>query len=359
MGGLAEDPSGDLAFGASGDSPGNSPGNDVVWVVMGRSGRFFGRAMTAGDSYPVAGAGGPAAKVTFHSVGGTAFDHSGNVLVADTQANLVRVIAVRTGRFYGQAMTAGHAYIVAGTGAAGFSGNGGPARKAKLNSPGAVAVDQWGNVLVAGGGRVRVVDALAGRFYGQPMAAGHIYTIAGHGGFRDTGDGIPALKANLPFFIELALDQAGNVVIAGGSHVSVIAVKAGTFYGQQMTAGDIYTIAGNGPSGLSGNGGPALDVRFGSTDAVAVDASGNIAITDLEDSVIWVVAAATGTFYGQAVTVGDIYVVAGNGTSLGIDGLGDGLPATQASFAGVGDVAIAPSGDLLVGDESRIRSVSR
>ena len=357
VGGVAEDRSGDLAFGMSNSDTDIAA---VVWVVMGRSGRFFGRAMTAGDSYPVA-VGGPGAQVAVNSVGGTsvAFDHSGNLLVADPSGNLIRVIAVRAGRFYGRAMTAGHAYIVAGTLTAGFSGDGGLATRARLNSPGGVAVDQRGNVLVAdsGNGRVRVVVARAGRFYGEPMAAGHIYTIAGGG--AGLGDGGPAIKARVaPGAV--ATDPAGNVVIAGRGRIRVVAVKAGTFYGQQMTAGDIYTVAGNGGEfGFSGNGGPALDAEFGSTGDVAVDASGNIAMADGYDQVVWVVAAATGTFYGQAMTAGDIYVVAGNGTSLGTDGLGDGGPATQARLGGPAGVAITPSGDLLVVDSNRIRSISR
>jgi DNA-binding beta-propeller fold protein YncE len=109
--------------------------------------------------------------------------------------------------------------------------------------------------------------------------------------------------------------------------------------------------------------------EFGDTGAVAVDTAGNIAMADTFGNVIWVVAAATGTFYGQAMTAGDIYVVAGNTTSNlveppgppGTDGLGDGLPATQARFRYPSGVAITPSGDLLVADSgnNRIRSISR
>src|SRR6185437_809645 len=352
VGGVAEDPSGDLAFG--------DVDNGLVWVVMGRSGRFFGRAMTAGDSYPMAYPG----KV-FFGLGdwpSVAFDHSGNLLVTVTPGDVIRVIAVRTGRFYGRAMTAGRAYIVAGTGAAGFSGDGGRATRARLDFPDGVAVDQQGNVLVADGlnDRVRVVAARTGRFYGQQMAAGHIYTIAGDGNVSGSGDGGPATKAAVaPSAV--AADRAGNVIIGDRARLRVVAVKDGTFYGQQMTAGDIYTIAGNGQSGFSGNGGPALDAELNDLAAVAVDASGNIVMADQFSNVIWVVAAVAGVFYGQAMTAGDIYVVAGpDGTSLATDGLGDGGPATQARL-GIVSVAISPSGDLLVADADnrRIRSISR
>src|SRR5262249_49792024 len=97
-------------------------------------------------------------------------------------------------------------------------------------------------------------------------------------------------------------------------------VKDGTFYGQQMTADDIYTIAGNGQFGFSGNGGPALDAEFQDPVAMAVDASGNIAIADDFNKVIWGGAAAAGT----------------------PDSLGDGGPATQARLGLVSE-AISPS----------------
>ena len=79
----------------------------------------------------------------------TVVDAAGNLVIADTQDQRVRVVAVNTGTFYGQAMTAGDIYTVAGDGVLGFNGDGGPAAKAKLSTPGSVAVDGAGNLLIA------------------------------------------------------------------------------------------------------------------------------------------------------------------------------------------------------------------
>ncbi len=77
-------------------------------------------------------------------VSGVAVDHSGNLVIADTGNNRIRVVAASTGTFYGQAMTAGHIYTVAGNGTAGASGDGGPATSAELDGPGGVAVSHRG-----------------------------------------------------------------------------------------------------------------------------------------------------------------------------------------------------------------------
>jgi hypothetical protein len=100
-----------------------------------------------------------------------------------------------------------------------------------------------------------------------------------------------------------------------------------------MTAGDVYTIAGNGKYGFSGSGGPATGASFAGPGAVAVDHFGNAAIADGDNSVVWVTAARTGTFYGQQMAAGNIYVVAGHGTALGTDGLGDSGPATASRLS--------------------------
>jgi DNA-binding beta-propeller fold protein YncE len=229
-----------------------------------------------------------------------------------------------------------------------------------------VSTDHAGNLLVtdAGGRRVRVVAASTGTFYGQEMTAGDIYTIAGDGNYKYTGDGVPATTAGLSPFDAVA-DPAGNVIIAdadGNQRVRLVAASTGTFYGREMTAGDIYTIAGDGTLGFSGkgNGGRAVDAELADPYAVAVDHSGNVVFADHGADLVWVVAASTGMFYGLPMTAGDIYVVAGNGRNLGNDGLGDGGPAVGSSLSEPDGVAISPAGDLLVGDEldNRVRAVS-
>ena len=263
-----------------------------------------------------------------------AVDGAGNLVIADTDNDRVRVVAASTGTFYGQAMTAGDIYTVAGDGKAGFSGDGGPATSAELDYPDGVAVDGAGNLVIAdtGNNRVRVVAASTGTFYGQAMTAGDIYTVAGDGTAGFSGDGGPATSAELNDPAGVAVDGAGNLVIADTSNnrVRVVAASTGTFYGQAMTAGDIYTVAGDGTGGFSGDGGPATSAELDSPYGVAVDGAGNLVIADTDNNRVRVVAASTGTFYGQAMTAGDIYTVAGDGTS-GFSG--DGGPATSAELA--------------------------
>ena len=108
------------------------------------------------------------------------------------------------------------------------------------------------------------------------------------------------------------VDGSGNLVIAdtGNDRIRVVAGTTGTFYGQPMTAGDIYTVAGGGTSGL-GDGGPATSAELTGPWDANLDSPGNLVVADTGDGRIRVVAGTTGTFYGQPMTAGDIYTVAG------------------------------------------------
>jgi DNA-binding beta-propeller fold protein YncE len=90
---------------------------------------------------------------------GVAVDAAGNLVIADTSDLRIRFVAATTGTFYGQAMTAGDIYTVAGNGSQGFSGDGGPATAATLLQPGGVAADA-GNLVVADtfNNRIRMID---------------------------------------------------------------------------------------------------------------------------------------------------------------------------------------------------------
>ena len=303
---------------------------------------------------------GPADSATVDTCAVTV-DHSGNLVVADSGNARVRVVAASTGTFYGQAMTAGDIYTVAGNGTRGLGGDGGPAISAELSDPYGVAVDAAGNLVIADSGnvRVRVVAASTGTFYGQAMTAGDIYTVAGNGTRGLGGDGGPAISAELSDPYGVAVDAAGNLVIAasGSDQVRVVAASTGTFYGQAMTAGDIYTIAGNGSRGFGGDGGPATSAELSLPAGVNVDGAGNIVIADAGNARVRVVAASTGTFYGQAMTAGDIYTVAGNG-SRGFGG--DGGSATAASLYAPNGVAEDAAGNLVIADwrNGRVRVVA-
>ena len=323
-----------------------------------------GKTMTAGHIYTVAGDGtsgfsgdgGPATKAELFLPAAVTVDAAGNRVIADDSNNRIRVVAARTGTFYGQAMTAGRIYTVAGDGSQGFSGDGGPATSASLTNPRGVAVDVAGNLLIADpeDERIRVVAAQTGTFYGQAMTAGHIYTVAGDGNEEFSGDGGPAVSAGLDTPESVAVDTAGNLLIADtlNLRIRVVAARTGTFYGEAMTRGDIYTVAGDGLFGPFGNGGPATKASLRYPNGVAADGAGNLLIADTGHQRIRVVAARTGTFYGQAMTAGHIYTVAGNGKQ-GFSG--DGGAATSADLHGPRSVAVDASGNLLIADTSNQR----
>src|SRR5262249_46082493 len=155
--------------------------------------------------------------------------------------------------------------------------------------------------------RIRVVAATTGTSYGQAMTARHIYTVAGNGTPGFSGDGGPATSAELSEPAGLALDAAGNLVIAdaGNGPGRVVPVNTGTSYGPAMPARHIYPVAGGGTA-FPGDGGPATSARLGLHDA-ALDHAGNLVIADTGNNRVRVVAVSTGTFYGQAMTALHIY----------------------------------------------------
>src|SRR5258706_13068987 len=129
--------------------------------------------MAANDIYTVVGSGnrgfsgdgGRATKAQINLPEAVASDRAGNMLIADTGNNRVRVVAVRTGRFYGRAMTANHIYTIAGNGKPGSTGDGGPAPKASIGQPPGVTVDGDRKLVVSGKGRELGGRAMLGRKY--------------------------------------------------------------------------------------------------------------------------------------------------------------------------------------------------
>ncbi len=156
------------------------------------------------------------------------------------------------------------------------------------------------------------------------MTAGDVYTVAGSAaGFAgDTGDGGPATAATLSDPGAIVVDPSGNLFISDFGNEVIRKVSAST--------GDITTFAGQeGVIGDTGNGGPATSAKFESAEGLAADANGDIYVTDLAANQVREIAAVTGTQWGQSMTAGDIYLIAGN--SFAASGSsGDGGPAAQA-----------------------------
>jgi hypothetical protein len=247
---------------------------------------------------------------------GLAVDSVGNVYIAEKHAHRVRKLN-----------TQGSLLVVAGTGAAGFSGDGGQATAAQLNFPTGVAVYN-GNLYIAdeNNHRVRKVDP-----------SGVITTVAGNGTAGSSGDGGQATSASLNLPTGVAADGGGRlyVVEQGGNRVRRVGLD-----------GIITTFAGAGEYGFSGDGGPAAAARLASPFGAAVDGSGNVFIADSSNQRIRRVDSSSGV----------IKTVAGSGAQ-GFSG--DGGPATRAQLSQPLGVAIAADGDVLVADSynHRVRSL--
>jgi len=140
---------------------------------------------------------------------------------------------------------------------------------------------------------------------GAVAIAPSINTLAGNGTPGYSGDGGSAASAELNGPIGVAEDSMGNLYIADykGQRIRVVAAVTGTLLGVSVTAGDIYTVAGNGTQGYSGDGGVATSAELNTPAGVAVDSAGDLYIADSGNQRIRMVTASTGK----------ITTVAGNG----------------------------------------------
>jgi hypothetical protein len=326
------------------------------------------------------GDGGAATNAELYHPMGVAVDTTGNLFIGDYGNNRIRKVGVN-----------GTITTVAGNGTNGYSGDGGAATNAELNSSLGAAADASGNLFIAdyGNNRIRkvgvngIITTVAGNGtgsysgdggvatnaelynpYGVAVDAsrnlfiadtennvirkvgtnGIITTVAGNGNGAGTGgygnyysgDGGAATNAELNLPVDMKVDDSGNVFIAdyGNNRIRKVGVN-----------GIITTVAGNGTGSYSGDGGAATNAELYLPHGVAVDALGNLFIADLENLRI-----------REVGTNGIITTVAGNGTA-GYSG--DGGAATNAELYNPYGVAVDASGNLFIADSwnSRIRKV--
>ncbi len=278
------------------------------------------------------GDGGAATSASLNFPQGVVLDSTGNLYIADSENNVIRRVNGATGVI---STFAGN-FNAGGT----YSGDGGPATSAGLNTPGGVALDGSGNLYIADQGNnvVRQVSA----------ATGIITTFAGNFnlGYSFSGDGGPATSAGLSFPNGIAFDASGNLLIVDSGNEAIRRVDAQTSI--------ISTIAGTGSGieGFGGDGGPAtsaemnfvVNLAFVSATDVAVDGSGDIFIPDTFNQRIREIDGATG----------NISTFAGGGSG------GDGGAAVNAILAFPNYLALDGSGDLFIGqvDDGRVREVN-
>ena len=211
------------------------------------------------------GDGGPATAALFHTIYGIAIDRSDNIFISDIYNNDIRKIS------------GGAVYRFAGTPlAGGYSGDGGPATAALLDWPDALTVDTAENVYFSVGQLslyVRMVNSF-----------GIISTIAGANVSGNSGDGGPATAARFHGIYGIAVDGKGNVFLGDAENNAIRVIN---------TNGIIFSYAGNGVAGYSGDGGPAYLAELSNPGAIALDASTSLYICDVDNYRIRKVTAST------------------------------------------------------------------
>jgi len=202
-----------------------------------------------------AGDDGSATKALLNEPYEVRFDEAGDMYFVEMMNHLIRKVEIKTGQIS----------TIAGTGDKGFSGDGGPAKKARFNRPHSIQFGPEGNLFVCdiGNHRIRKID----------MKTGKIFTFSGTGKKEKTKDGGKISKVDLNG--PRAIDVVGNTMW--------LALREGNaVYRLELDKGTIHHVAGTGKKGFTGNGGPAKKATLSGPKGIAVGPKGNIYLADTE-----------------------------------------------------------------------------
>jgi hypothetical protein len=341
-------------FGVRSDASGNlyiTDDSNLIRMVSASTGFISTIAGTGTASF--SGDGGPATAATINGAHGIAVDASGNVYIADTGNNRIRMIfnggAAATAILAAEGVSPpviGSIYTIAG-GGTGSSKT--LATNQALASPRGVFVDAYGNVYIpdfsknyvraiyASGSAAANLITLENPTVTSPVV-GDMYILAGNGSGTYSGDGALAISAGVDEPYDIGFDSSGNLYLTenGGNRIRVISAATGF----------ISTLAGShsGTAGYTGDGGPATAATLDSPRGIWVDDGGNVYIADEINNVVRMINGS-----------GIISTIAGGGSSTGDNGA-----ATAALVSEPFDVAFDNQGNLLIATDgdNRIRSVS-
>jgi len=260
------------------------------------------------------GDGGPATEAQLNEPYEVRFDRAGHMFFVEMRNHLVRRVDAKTGRIS----------TVAGTGEAGFSGDGGPAVKARLKSPHSIQFGPEGRLYICdiGNHRLRRVD----------LATGVITTFAGTGERKPTPDGAPI--GSTPLNGPRAIDFAG--------HQMWLALREGNaVYRLDLKKGTIHHEAGTGKKGFTGNGGPAKAATLSGPKGIAIGPRGNVFLADTESHTVRMIDRRTGR----------LELIAGDGKK-GDGPEGDPLKCRMDRLHGI---FVDRNGDIFIGDTNTHR----
>ena len=232
--------------------------NHRVVRIDRKTGRITVVAGTGTKGY--SGDGGPALAASLNQPYEILFDKGGNMFFVEMQNHVVRRVDART-----KTIT-----TVAGTGKAGFSGDGGPANKAELSQPHSIALDPQGRLLICdiANRRIRRVD----------LKSGIIETYAGTGERKNPADGAALEGAPLNGPRAIAVTSKGDLL--------VVLREGNAVYRIDATAKTIHHVAGTGEKGNTGDGGPAKLAKLNGPKGISAAPDGSFYIADTENHTI-------------------------------------------------------------------------